>query len=107
MISWPQHLSDPRVVEYRDAGAAVDGGLSAPAGSHERYRAALGPYVVAVAEMVDSYPNAAFLRPIMMETLFDLGIPRDVILAGFGASEAECARLADRPAAVLDEGMTL
>lgn len=97
MISPREHLQDARVVEYREARAAVDAGLSAPPGSHERYRVALGPYVIATAEYIGSHDNAAFLRPIMMETLFDLGIPFGVIAIGFRANDAELARIRERP----------
>lgn len=75
---------DPRWIEHRDAHLAVNAGLEAPVGAHERYRQSLLPWVEMFAERIpDEY------RKQMMQALVDNSIPLGVVCVGFRATVAE------------------
>lgn len=88
-------MDDARVHEYRAALAAVNEGLRAPTGAHDRYRQSIAPYAEFMAEFTPDEPT---VRRVMMSVLFEQGgLPLGVIAIAFRASDDELSTVRDRP----------
>jgi hypothetical protein len=87
-------MTDPRVTEFQNATADVRAGLRGSIGSHDRYRAALTPYVECIAEITPDEPLA---RKAMMSAMFEDGLPLGVIAFAFKATVEEANYVVDHP----------